>query len=822
MIYSVASTINLCHPLRRVSNNVITHLSSKHHFSAASSAPLFQTIPSRIKRENSRRSQRKLLWRMDSKKRTPKPKSFRPPIEEDTTELVAPSKAITGDEVQAGTFSRLRQKNRVRPIAPLPRNHVMYIKYGPALTVANLEEEAPSVFFESPYLKKRVIEKRLTVKGDGQHTAPDTPFWRLKKKKKSKIVKWGENDPVDKPVQDLRPTEKEKKDRWEKHVSPERCVLEMKSEKLPEKTTMEAGKKLIQVLRQRAVEYSETGINPDYIDSMEKAIEYYPGMEKLERRKVMLANKETFRSLIEKGMGSIDNFNLLIRAYAYQKDLSAALQVHDQMLSHGYDVNTDTYVGLIMAADDNAPLSRQIYMQMRQGLISPDTKLYTQLIKCHTKAQDLSAGFSLLRKMEDEGMEINVVTHTVLIDGLVETNQLSSAWEQFHAIRTWKNIKPDEVLFTVMIKACAKAEEAERALNIYDDMRTEKLYPTDVTYTELIHALSTRSDFGLRAFDFKRHMEAEGMPLTPIVYDHLLRACASLGDIPRARQMIQEMHGAGISISPNMYNHLLRTFSSAMQLPKSTDFEKVAHLRYAWHVLGDARQQQVPITTSLLNELLQVYIVGGWARYAVELLKQYAVFECQPNIETYGLLLNMFVSMNDFGRYFAFWDLLNEKYTPTTPMLHTALHMAISTQSANKTCMILEAMYQAKVFPTPDLTTRLAKVGRQVLEIHRYVAQFIELNKETAEEDAQRTQALLQAHVDTRNLILATEGKRDMTPTVEQDVRKKYFAKRKAEGVYGRKWLPKGEYQQLKKKGGDLYSYKRDKPKPMTPLRPNE
>ena len=48
-----------------------------------------------------------------------------------------------------------------------------------------------------------------------------------------------------------------------------------------------------------------------------------------------------------------------------------------------------------------------------------------------------------------------------------------------------------EVLFTVMIKACAKRQEAERALNLLDDLRTCGLYPTDVTYTELIHACAT-------------------------------------------------------------------------------------------------------------------------------------------------------------------------------------------------------------------------------------------------------------------------------------------------------------------------------------------
>jgi len=743
-------------------------------------------------------------------------------ITEDDTDAV--QKALEDEENDktsfSSTFSRLRQKSRIRPICPLPRNHVMYIKHGPSITVEDLEDDTvASSFYESPYLKQKVMEKRLTKKGDRSLATQDTPFWRIKKKKKKKIVKWGEEEGVDKTTKELRPEQAKKYDRWEKHIAPEKCVTEMDNA-LP-MHTMDAGKKLIQSLRERALEFKATGVNPDYLESMEKALEYYPGMEKVERRRVMTENKETFVTLIEKGMASVENFNLLIRAYGLQKDVQGALQVHDQMIAHGYETNVDTFVGLIMAADADAPLARKLYLKMRESFISPNAKLMSALMKAHTKAGDLTSAFALLRKMEDEGVQADVVTYTILIDALVMADKLPKAWETFHSIRTWKNIKPDEVLFTVMIKACALNEEAERAINMYDDMRTEKRYPTDITYAELIHAMSTRADFALKAFDFKRHMEAEGMPLSPIVYDHLLRACASLGDIPRARKVVVEMQKNQMPVTPEMYNHLIRTFSSAMRLPKATDFERVAHLQYAWHVLGDARaQKNVPITTGLLNELLKVYISGGYARFAVDLLKQYAVFGCSPDVHTYGYLLDMFHELRDFGRYFAIWDLMLEKYTPVPEMYHTALSMAIMSQSANKTCTILERMIDAHVFPTPELASRLAKVGRQVLEIHRLIGKFIDLHKDHTTESAKRTQALLQAHVDERNLLLAVEGKRQLSPTPEQEVRKKYFQKLKDQGAFRRKWLPRYEYQQHKKKGGDLYSYKHDKPKPLAPLSP--
>ena len=45
-----------------------------------------------------------------------------------------------------------------------------------------------------------------------------------------------------------------------------------------------------------------------------------------------------------------------------------------------------------------------------------------------------------------------LILYTSLIDGWVGLAHYNKAWEIFDSIRTWKNVQPDEVLFTVMIK----------------------------------------------------------------------------------------------------------------------------------------------------------------------------------------------------------------------------------------------------------------------------------------------------------------------------------------------------------------------------------
>jgi len=171
--------------------------------------------------------------------------------------------------------------------------------------------------------------------GEGKLKTPDTPFWRLKRKKK-KVIEWGESDNADKSTKDLQPEKKDTKERWENKVNPEKCLARMDT--IPTVSDVHCGKKLIQTLRERASDFERSGVNPDYLESMEKALEYYPGMEKIERRRAMMENRETFASLVEKGMASVENFNLLIRATGLQKNVERALEIHDQMPTQPMDI----------------------------------------------------------------------------------------------------------------------------------------------------------------------------------------------------------------------------------------------------------------------------------------------------------------------------------------------------------------------------------------------------------------------------------------------------------------------------------------------------
>lgn len=759
-----------------------------------------------------------------------------------------------------------------RPVAALPRTPALFVKFGAPLSAEDLTHDAPSALFESRKVIDDILERRQSSQSAPDYVAPDTPFWRLPPKVLNKTgVAWkGVEAPrafVDEAEEVRAPssassdeasesaeaaahdhlqgiTDLKKSTKWRlEAVSPEKCAAEVLDgtsgsaggegdglgvdASSPEQAKLgaaarrgaEAGEGLVAALRRKAEDFASTGVEPELRDSLMQALQHHPGTERSARLQEMREYAGDFETLVLEGKVSVANCNDLIRAQGLQGRMEDAMRTHDAMQTTGYYPNDETYISLMIGAchKKDAELARNIFLMMRKQLISATPKVYGALMKAHVVAGDVPSAFALLHKMQDEQLRPDVVTYTILIDGLIKSGELEKAWEEFHSMRTWKLIEPDEVLFTVMIKACAEASEAERAINLFDDLRMSGLYPTDITYGELIRAMSTSTDLARKAFDFYRQMQAEDLPITPFVYSQLLRACRRLGDARRAQGIVADMRETGTKLEPDMLCELVGVFATAMKKPRVTEQEILRNLRCAWHVVGEARLRFPGATdwTQMLNEVMGVYMAAGFSTFAVDMLQQFAAFGVQPNTQTWVSLLTMLgKDMKDVARFFALWEILPRDPKPSDELYQLALEMALDSRSAKRTVSMMQEMYEAQVFPSPQLTERLAQAGRHVIQIHELVGKLISLNKTMRMTTARRENELLQTHIDERMVILASQGLTDRSPTPAQEARQAHFESLKKRGFFRRVWKPYGEYVASKAKGGEAYAKRHDRPRP--------
>ncbi|EAN33102.1 PPR repeat family protein [Theileria parva strain Muguga] len=495
---------------------------------------------------------------------------------------------------------------------------------------------------------------------------------------------------------------------------------------------------------------------------------------------------ETVDSIVSSGVDVPERLNLLIKERALRGLSDQCLEILSEIKRLKIPLSIEAYNNCLISCmkTNNAKLSRYLFLCLRSDLLTPDLRTYTLMIKTHVNSGDISSAFSLYRKMENEGTKADLVVFSVLIDCLVKEKHIKDAWSLFNYMRTWRLIEPDEVLFTIMIKSCSYSREAEKALNLYQEMLTMNKFPTIYTYIELINCLSNRKEYFHQCFQFYNQIKAQEYPINSHILLLLLQSCCTVGNVRKAKEVILEARTMGIKPTLEMYNVYIKTLAAQMKLSKLTENEKINNINKTWSIVqsllplynynnalnseNSENKDLVPEDSDkgklvrLLNSVILVYENGGYYEYAMDVLNCFQVFNITPDYMTYFILLRMVgPKMKDPGRFFTLWSQAKTQIEPKKTLLCMALDMAILSRSAKRTLEILNDMHNAKVFPTPALMKRLYESGKKITQIHLMINNLVTLQRKMTYQEKLNDSKILQTYVDEFELNKA------ITPSIK-------------------------------------------------------
>ncbi|CAG9472405.1 unnamed protein product [Plasmodium vivax] len=620
-------------------------------------------------------------------------------------------------------------------------------------------------------------------------------------------------------------------------------------------------------LRENYELFKEKDLSPTLLQSCEQFVGYYYGIEKEQKVKELQKYKEmNFYEMVKEGSFTIDDYNGLLKSQILFNKEEEAFRNFNLFKRHDIKVNTETYNCLMYASivKRNAKLGRLIYLQMVKDAVAPNKNTYCILMKAHILDSDLRSAFHLYRKMLKEDVEVDLPIYSTLIDGLIKHKHYERAESFFNYVVNYRNVTPDEVLYTIMIKKCAYKGEAEKCLNFYHAMISNHMKVTDVTLIEVIHCLSKRRDYFSQVFHFYNVYLANEMRVNHRVVLYLIVACSSTGNVKRLKEVLKSANRHRVRVTEEMCCYVIRTFANDCRREGATLAERHNNVRWAWAVVhelvrrgqaaagravagaaaasatsaggGAAKSASVstahlggtplPGGTKLLNSIVQLYIHCDFHDYAISMLKYFARFECLPDAHTFGLLYRLlFHKMKDYGRVLCLYDyMVNQtEVRADEKTLNLILRAAIKTKSSKNTLHILRQMYAANVYPTAKTIKELFHVGRHITEIQLLINSLIKKQKrETYEENAKESQ-LIQLNVDEYELKLFREGKTLKTKSQLDLVREQFFRrkervekdKRMSKGKKSSDWLPYGQYLQRKRRGGDAYARRVDRPRPI-------
>lgn len=240
----------------------------------------------------------------------------------------------------------------------------------------------------------------------------------------------------------------------------------------------------------------------------------------------------------------------------------------------------------------------------------------------------------------------------------------------------------------------------ERALNLFEDMINQQLYPTDVTFNVLINACAKRSDYYDEAFSLFNQMKAiYGFQPDLITYNTLIGACARKRDLARARDLFKHIiMNDDHSMKPDIhtytnmfwcyanYNPPTNTITSSTKennIKESTslispNLETILPLTLPnrrSEVVNEAKglfdymiqQQQIDnndneknssiITASLLTSYLNVHVMQRQYKECINIYDElFSKYQVKPSPSTFTVMLRYCYQMKDTELAWKIWD----------------------------------------------------------------------------------------------------------------------------------------------------------------------
>jgi len=187
--------------------------------------------------------------------------------------------------------------------------------------------------------------------------------------------------------------------------------------------------------------------------------------------------------------------------------------------------------------------------------VRPSLRTYSLVIRACAalgRTDDAMAAWSDMLKQGD--IRPNDIAVGCIIDALVEGRAVEEALAVF---QEWKGrVKYDTIIYSTLIKGFASIGDADRAMALYQDMKTEGIPMNHIVFTSLITAYARVGNMK-PADGILEEMLTEGCKPNAITYSVMIRGHCVRGDLPAALEVLQKMVSLGFPADCVIFNTLL-------------------------------------------------------------------------------------------------------------------------------------------------------------------------------------------------------------------------------------------------------------------------
>jgi pentatricopeptide repeat protein len=304
-------------------------------------------------------------------------------------------------------------------------------------------------------------------------------------------------------------------------------------------------------------------------------------------------------SLMRKWSGTVPPntiiYSTLIKGLANRKHSKRAMELWEEMCESKTPINTVVYNTLIDAQSRVGAMGEvaRLIERMEIDGCEADVITYSTIVKGHCVKGDLDSAFSVFRSMKQKHMAINSIIYNTVLDGctrqgrtdLVDellldmdthniaasnftlsilvkmygrSKRLARAFEVFEVLPKKHGFVVNTQVKTCLMCACLNNDEAEKAFQIFDDIKASaggadaKAYGALISGTVRCGRLTDAVRFVEEGYGLTvdtRRQQHRTVELEPQHLDSLLRALYQDGQSDTIVMLLEKFRKAGVSVT---------------------------------------------------------------------------------------------------------------------------------------------------------------------------------------------------------------------------------------------------------------------------------
>lgn len=270
------------------------------------------------------------------------------------------------------------------------------------------------------------------------------------------------------------------------------------------------------------------------------------------------------------------------------------------------------------------------WRSMRKQQVAPISVTLGCMVEALVTNGDIEGGYELIQEMlQDEKTAplVNAVMYGSIVKGFSHKKNFGRMWEVYDEMVSQK-LQFSMVTYNTLIDACARSGELDRIPSLLKDVQTQGLEMGIVTYSAILKGYCQKNllDEAFELFsDMKRNTKLEP---DEIMYNTLLDGCARQGLYDRGMTVFDMMNEAGVRPSNYTLSVLVKLANRGKKLEKAFELCDEVSSKYGFR-----------LNVHVFDNLIQACINHRDLQRAIGVVCRMLQERVRPDARSYSLLL---------------------------------------------------------------------------------------------------------------------------------------------------------------------------------------